>query len=138
MSIFSPRNFISPLTNTVNLVAIILVILLFAVFRFSMGRMNSETKALMRKQADTPAVSLPVESAPQTAASAAVPATEPAAAQAAKVPGGSSDLKSEIEALSKGGAAAGGSKNTSAGSGSTGGKANDGSLGDVEKALGLR
>lgn len=42
MGVLNPKNLMSPLTNTVNLVAIILIVLLFAVYRLSSGRYSSE------------------------------------------------------------------------------------------------
>ena len=138
MSIFSPRNFISPLTNTVNLVAIILVILLFAVFRFSAGRMNAELRNTAKKQEAETRQVLPVATiaqnvSPDVAALVPGPALAP---PPVKAPAGS-DLKSEIEALSKG-APKTGSKSAAAGGSGAGGNADDGSLGEVEKQLGIR
>jgi len=104
MSIFSPRNFISPLTNTVNLVAIILLILLFAVFRFSAGRMNAELKnsAVSPKRQEPSQVEGVV---PQSTSAVALPPSATGAEPVSPAPptaAGDSDLKSEIEALTRG------------------------------------
>ena len=43
MGLFSLRNFAAPFTNTVNLITIIFIVLLFAVFRLSSGRYQTSS-----------------------------------------------------------------------------------------------
>ena len=137
MSILSPRNFLSPFTNTVNLVAIILVILLFAVFRFSMGRYQVQTRDNFPK-AETMGPSrvqeMPVV-APNTGAAAA-PALnqEPPPAVERGSTTAESDLEREIQALSR----AGKQEDAQLANEAARKKQEDPGLKEVEKALGLR
>ena len=128
MGIFSVRNYFAPFTNTVNLIAIIFVVLLFAVFRFSMGRYQVTTTDKSKSS-----LSPKIESDSETSkVSDSVPAVkkpvEQQVAPSQASEGESIDLKKEIEALGK----------SSAKSAPTPSKEQQGSLGDIEKALGLR
>ncbi|NMC63327.1 MAG: hypothetical protein GYA55_09190 [SAR324 cluster bacterium] len=140
MGLFSPRNLVAPFTNTVNLIAIIFTILLFAVLRFSLGRVHvkapvektisqSSTQAesslediraiLNRKNEDK----LDIEAVPK----------KPKEGEKAKarIDGDIIDLKAEIAALEKNQSAAKGSKEKTP-------VDENANLSEVEKALGLR
>lgn len=133
MGLFSPRNLITPFTNTVNLIAIIFIILLFAVFRFSSGRYQVEplkTKPLAQVQTAVPTSPSSLdnlESILDKKKDGQAAAENEKAASAGR---DSLDLKAEINALEKGG---GSDKQKEEDKGK-----NDSGLKDVEKALGLR
>jgi len=140
MGLFSPRNLIAPFTNTVNLIAIIFTILLFAVLRFSLGRVHvksptdktisqSSTQAespledirtiLNKKSEDKPGIeAVPKKSQESNNAKTSIDADI-------------IDLKAEIAALEKNHVATKGSVEKTPAD-------ENANLSDVEKALGLR
>ena len=148
MGIFSPRNFSAPFTNTVNLIAIIFVVLLFAVFRFSTGRYQavpsiSDIKRGLTssdsRQAQNTEVSpsenekSSVKQPLRVAEAAPTQKAESAPARQVENPS-ANDIDKEIAALSAEAKQSASPKKAEAQNGSR----DEGKLQDIEKALGIK
>ena len=144
MGLFSVRNFAAPFTNTVNLIAIVFLVLLFAVFRFSSGRYqvagdaDGSGKAPAASMRQMPSIdaflATQTEKSPrQVEEAVAAPSPVEAAPQKKVLDNNnhSADLTGEIEALSAKAKQTTSSKKSPP-------KNEDAGLNDIEKALGIK